>query len=137
VSVRLACVLPMFALLAAIATGCTREPVPTVTNGKVLYAENGCASCHGAAGRGDGLIAATLAPRPTDFHDESAFITGFEVAPIAATIANGLSFDAPLPPNAAEARPRHGQGMPPFGHLSEMERRSLALYVMSFRNESR
>jgi cytochrome c oxidase cbb3-type subunit 2/cytochrome c oxidase cbb3-type subunit I/II len=31
-----------------------------------LYADN-CARCHGSAGRGDGIAAAALAPRPTDF----------------------------------------------------------------------
>ncbi len=133
---RIACVIPWFITLLALAASCAREPQPTVLAGKTLYGDNGCASCHGRSGRGDGPIAATLAPQPTDFRDDSAFMTGFEVDRVAAIIASGLSVDAPLLPNAAEAHPRHSQGMPPFPHLSELERRSLALYVMSFRKES-
>jgi hypothetical protein len=34
-------------------------------HGRDLYVRH-CASCHGAAGRGDGPAAAALAPRPTD-----------------------------------------------------------------------
>lgn len=38
----------------------------SVANGKYLYDEAGCASCHGAAGYGDGPLAEDLRPRPAD-----------------------------------------------------------------------
>ena len=41
-------------------------------NGKALYAQY-CASCHGATGRGDGPVAATLNPRPAN-HADHAFM---------------------------------------------------------------
>jgi mono/diheme cytochrome c family protein len=45
----------------------------SVSAGRVLYEENGCATCHGPAGHGDGRIAVTLNPRPRDFRDAAAF----------------------------------------------------------------
>jgi mono/diheme cytochrome c family protein len=136
VRARIARNLWLLAVLPMATTVCARQPVPTVEEGRMLYAENGCGSCHGAMGRGDGLIADTLDPKPTDFGDTEAFRYGFEPATIASVIANGMPADAPLPSNSAEAHPRHSQGMPPFPHLTEIERQSLALYVMVFRNES-
>ena len=41
---------------------------PDLARGAQLYAQQ-CAGCHGAEGRGDGPLAATLDPRPTDFTD--------------------------------------------------------------------
>ncbi|HEY3232353.1 MAG TPA: c-type cytochrome, partial [Roseiflexaceae bacterium] len=40
--------------------------VRTIQAGQQLYQAN-CAACHGAAGRGDGPLAAGLSPRPADF----------------------------------------------------------------------
>jgi putative copper resistance protein D len=38
----------------------------SVANGKRLYDDAGCAACHGAAGYGDGPLAADLRPKPAD-----------------------------------------------------------------------
>jgi high-affinity iron transporter len=38
---------------------------PSMARGKELYAQE-CASCHGALGRGDGVVAPTLTPPPAD-----------------------------------------------------------------------
>jgi mono/diheme cytochrome c family protein len=38
---------------------------PAVTHGKELYTKY-CASCHGPNGKGDGKVAASLTPRPSD-----------------------------------------------------------------------
>jgi copper resistance protein D len=47
-----------------------RNPFPptpaSLAKGARIYREN-CAVCHGADGRGDGPLAATLYPRPVDF----------------------------------------------------------------------
>jgi hypothetical protein len=85
--------------------------------------------------RGDGPVSATLDPRPRDFRDASAFKSGFDVQAIAATVANGLLVDAPTARGHA-GTPGHRQGMPTFEHLSDLERQSLALYVIALRSES-
>ena len=56
------------ALIAAyrVAIGPKRAPDPS--RAKALYERN-CASCHGAAGRGDGQLAAGMDPAPSDFAD--------------------------------------------------------------------
>jgi len=45
---------------------------PDATQGAALYAAN-CASCHGAAGAGDGPAGAALVPRPAR-HDDGAYM---------------------------------------------------------------
>jgi high-affinity iron transporter len=110
---------PAFVIgVAAMAIGCG-GPAPTAAAGRELYASNGCASCHGAGGHGDGPVAKTLAPPPRDFRDVAAFKNGVDIAAIAATLASGLS--------------RDGGSMPQFRHLTRDERASLALYVISLR----
>lgn len=129
--------LALVAVLIAAGAACAPAPLPTVREGRTLYAENGCASCHGAGGRGDGPTSATLEPKPRDFRDAAAFKNGFDVQAIATTIATGILVPAPHGTGATGAPLHHEQGMPKFPHLSEIERQSLALYVMSLRGSSR
>jgi len=103
----------------------------------MLYAENGCASCHGPEGRGDGPVAHTLDPRPRDFHDAAAFKRGGEVEAIARTLATGIPVEAPPASGVTGAPQRHQQGIPKFDHLSENERQSLALFVISLHDPTR
>jgi high-affinity iron transporter len=103
------------ALSAAVA--CATAPPATVEEGRSLYGANGCVTCHGPAGHGDGPIAKTLVPAPRDFRDAAAFKNGTGEAAIAKTLADGL--------------PTKGAGMPRFDHLTEYERRSIALFVRS------
>jgi mono/diheme cytochrome c family protein len=93
---------------------------PTVHEGRELYAENGCATCHGAEGHGDGPVGKTLTPMPRDFRDGAAFKAGRDEGAIARTVAEGYN--------------QGGSKMPAFAHLSEQERRSLALFVISLRD---
>lgn len=95
--------------------------VPSLAEGRALYASDGCAGCHGTTGHGDGPVARTLTPPPRDFRDASAFKNGIDESAIAQTIATGI--------------PRGG-AMPLYAHLSERERRSLARYVISLRTPS-
>jgi len=105
--------------VAALAhAGCNTPP--SVAEGQQLYRGNGCPTCHGPLGHGDGPVGRTLVPRPRDFRDEHAFKNGTSVAAIAATIQTGLTRDR--------------SEMPKFDHLSRRERESLALYVISIRN---
>lgn len=94
---------------------------PSVAAGVALYRANGCIACHGADGHGDGRLAATLAPPPRDFRNAAAYRNGPGVDAITQTLATGL--------------PGGGQ-MPLFAHLSDTERRSLALYVASLQDSS-
>jgi copper(I)-binding protein len=92
-----------------------------VAAGRELYLANGCASCHGALGHGDGPVAKTLNPRPRDFRDAAAFKLGRDASAIAQAIGGGIP---------------GGGGMPPFPHLSRRERESLARYLISLRSRN-
>ncbi len=92
---------------------------PSAAAGRDVYTQNGCATCHGATGAGDGPVGKTLDPRPRDFRDAAAFKNGIDVSAIADTIAAGIP---------------DGGKMPQFSHLTTKERRSLALYVISLRD---
>ena len=102
---------------ALVATCACGGASPSIDEGRSLYGTNGCVNCHGAAGHGDGPIAKTLVPAPRDFRDAAAFKNGTEVMAIARTLADGLA--------------TNGAGMPRFDHLTEYERRSIALFVRS------
>lgn len=113
----------VLAVAASATVGCgeapTRSALPSAAAGAVLYAQNGCARCHGPSGHGDGPVGETLDPRPRDFRDASAFKNGIDTGAIADTIATGVP---------------EGGRMPTFGHLTATERRSLALFVISLRD---
>lgn len=53
------------ALGLAILVGCAPLSMPEPAEGAAFFAAN-CTSCHGAAGRGDGPLAAGLTPKPTN-----------------------------------------------------------------------
>jgi high-affinity iron transporter len=91
-----------------------------VERGKSLYAANGCGTCHGLTGRGDGPIAKTLTPPPRDFRDAAAFKNGTDPSSVANTIATGLT--------------RDGGQMQSYFHLSDRERHLLARFVISLRD---
>lgn len=110
-------------VMAGMNAGCKNDPPPTVEMGRDLYAVAGCVSCHGREGHGDGSSAAQLKSPPRDFRDVSAFTNGRTVDDIALTIANGLQ--------------RKGALMPAFSHLSEQERKSLALFVIALGDRPR
>lgn len=78
---------------------------------EALYRQH-CAACHGAAGMGDGALAAHLEPPPINFHDreraENRSLLGLYDA-----ISEGLE----------------GTSMTAFDQLSEQQRWSLAFYV--------
>lgn len=114
--------------------GCT--PAPTAAQGRALYVENGCGSCHGPDGHGDGMVASQLDPAPPDFR-LGIFRSGRDVDAIARTIGTGLSTVPAVLRRPEHAGHHHSQGMPPYPHLSDDERRALALYVVSVHASSR
>jgi mono/diheme cytochrome c family protein len=114
-------------LLALLALGCAR---PSVSQGRALYQANGCASCHGSEGHGDGRMAPHLPASPIDFRNVSLFKRGTTEDAIAKTLAEGISIEHPMP---VLHQTHHELLMPKFDHLTVTERRSLALYVISLR----
>ncbi len=121
---------PLMLALSLAACG----PRPSVEEGQMLYAENGCGSCHGASASGDGPVAPTLDPPPTDLHRASTYKTRFEEAALAQMLRDGIATHHHAP-GATMTDLHHNQGMPPFPHLSDLERRSLARYVMSLNTD--
>ncbi len=86
---------------------------PSIADGKRAYAE-ACASCHGAAGAGDGPLADGLDPRPTNFAEGErvASLSPFQVYN---TIRMGVE----------------GTAMPAHPRLSDREVWDLAFFVKS------
>jgi mono/diheme cytochrome c family protein len=118
--------------LAVLLAACS-HPMPSAAEGRSLYRENGCASCHGPSGHGDGPLVATLPSKPTDFRDASLFNRGADESSIAKTIAEGISGNVPAALHLHHTH--HVLVMPGFDHLTELERRSIALYVISLRED--
>ena len=58
----------MLFILSGVATISSAEEKGNVEEGKTQY-QNICASCHGATGKGDGVAAAALDPKPRDLSD--------------------------------------------------------------------
>ncbi len=88
---------------------------PNASRGKALFLEH-CATCHGETGRGDTARAATLTPRPANFHDpeKADALTAFRVA---TTVRFGVAETA----------------MVPFTFFSEADRWDVAFYVLGLR----
>ena len=87
--------------------------------GQKLYAEHGCAVCHGPDGRGDGPSAARLDVPPRDFADPRAYSRGASPLEIAASIRRGTG------------------AMPPFRDLTEEESREIAVWIVSLQGRGR
>lgn len=100
-------------LLALLLAGACREPAIPPPNGAELYRENGCAACHGAEGRGDGMSARGTNLHPRDLVDPVSYRNGAGVEEIAQTIATGF------------------QSMPAFAHIPPDERRAIAEFIVA------
>ena len=113
-------------LALAVLPACGRQTQATdaedLLTGARLYAANGCGTCHGREGRGDGPLASTLSPPARDFRDPNAFKNGSDPSSIANTLATGLT--------------RDGGQMQSYFHLSDRERYLIARYVVSLRTSS-
>lgn len=86
---------------------------PELARGESLYASN-CASCHGAAGAGDGPAAAPLTPKPANFTDPG--------------LRDGLS---PYRAFNTTTFGVEGTSMRAFSELSDKDRWDLAFYVLA------
>lgn len=83
------------ALVSTLAIGLTTNAFAggDKAKGKKVFANN-CATCHGATGKGDGVAAAALNPKPNNF-SKGKFKYGSTDADLAKTIKNGKG---PMPP---------------------------------------
>ena len=113
---------------ALLLAACARS-VPSVTEGRSLYFANGCVSCHGSSGRGDGPMSKTLPSPPTDLRNRAFFKRGSGEDAIARTLAEGVLTAETSVPQLHHTH--HELAMPKFAHLTDLERRSIALYVIS------
>ncbi|MGO9480341.1 MAG: c-type cytochrome [Candidatus Kryptoniota bacterium] len=75
---------------------------PQLENGEKLFKVN-CASCHGLDGEGDGPAAASLHPKPRDYHATTGWVNGRLLSEMFKTVSEGVpasamvSFAAALP----------------------------------------
>jgi mono/diheme cytochrome c family protein len=83
---------------------------------RTLFARAGCAACHGADGRGDGIVVRAGNVRGVDLSQPASFRYGRDPVSIDATIANGRSSERGY--------------MPGHLYLTAAERRELVRYVV-------
>ncbi|MCL5266904.1 MAG: cytochrome c [Bacteroidetes bacterium] len=88
---------------------------PMIEKGKNLYMTD-CVACHGAAGDGNGPAAATLNPKPRDFHSDKGWVNGRLMSGMFKTLTDGIT----------------GSAMPPFNSISVGDRLALISYVRTF-----
>ncbi len=101
------------ALISAYHVPVVPRKVPDLQRAQALYSQH-CASCHGLGGHGDGPLARSLNPSPTDFTDAERY-SQRTLYGLYSTITQGV-------PDTA---------MKGFANLSDRERWSLAFYVGS------
>ena len=87
---------------------------PSVAAGK-KSAETNCVTCHGAAGKGDGVAAAALNPKPANWTSDKVKAD-----------SDGVLF----------CKMSNGRGpMPPWKHLPDKERWDLVNYIRSLQGK--
>ncbi len=86
-----------------------------VKEGQKLFMKNNCNSCHGDNGKGDGLAAAALNPKPRNFHANAAWKNGTSFAGLYKTLEEGIP----------------GGAMSAYGHVSAKDRVAIITYIRS------
>lgn len=99
--------------------GCHETAVPVAPTGAELFRENGCATCHGPLGRGDGTAARGTALHPRNLADRTSYRNGTSAEAIARTIGTGL------------------RTMPAFAHIPPDERRAIAEFIVSLQEKEK
>lgn len=101
-------------LLKAYQVPVTPLSLPSFDEGKTLYQQE-CVSCHGVEGKGDGVMANHLQPRPANFHDTERQ-SHRSLYSLYSTITLGVNNTA----------------MQSYSLLSDQQRWALAFYVSHF-----
>lgn len=83
-----------------------------VAKGKIIYTTN-CVACHGAAGKGDGVAAGALVPKPRNFTSLDGWINGPKISGIFKTLSEGIK----------------GSAMVAFDVISSKDKLALAQYI--------
>lgn len=91
-------------------------------DGKEIYLNNYCHSCHGIYGGGDGP-AAVKRLKPRDFSDRSAYKYGADADSIAKTIASGIDGGK--------------TGMQGYPHIRPEDRMKIAEYIVYLQNREK
>jgi mono/diheme cytochrome c family protein len=86
-----------------------------VNRGRGVFRAN-CTPCHGETGLGDGPTAATLNPKPRDFHSLTGWTNGSKVSQIYKTLQEGIVRN----------------GMASYGYMPPADRFALAHYIRTF-----
>lgn len=99
-------------------SGITTTPAqaPDLAQGQKLFAQR-CVSCHGAQGYGDGVAAASLNPKPINFHDPKIMAS---ISPLQIFHAVRLGVD--------------GTAMAPQADLSDQDTWNISYFALSFYN---
>jgi len=105
-------------LIAAYPVPLAPSAIPDVKLGAKVYAQN-CASCHGAAGNGDGPLAKSLDPTPIAFTDKER-ASQRSLFALYQAVSQGIA----------------GTAMPAFSQLSEEDRWAVSTYLGSFAHDS-
>jgi|YelNatPaOPRAMG01_1025707.scaffolds.fasta_scaffold00906_21 mono/diheme cytochrome c family protein len=85
-----------------------------IAKGKSLFMNN-CVSCHGADGKGDGVAAAALNPKPRNFTSNQGWINGPKISEIFKTLSQGIK----------------GSAMVAFDSFSPEDKFALAQFIRS------
>lgn len=96
------------------------ELSPELLAGRSLFRANGCETCHGVQGRGDGPAGAGLNPPPRNLQDTGAYKQGASEDAIVQTLFTGVP----------------GTLMQPYPHVKEQDRRLIAQYVIYLRSQT-
>jgi mono/diheme cytochrome c family protein len=107
--------------LGLLVAGLAVADEPAADEGAKTYASY-CVACHGAQGKGDGAVSASLDPKPADFSSE-AFWKGKDAAAIKKVISEGgaavgksplmAAFGKVLSPTQLDAVVKHVEGFRP------------------------
>lgn len=93
----------------------TNPTAGLIATGKKQY-ETVCASCHGNDGKGDGVAAAALNPKPRNFHSADGWTNGRSFYDLYTTLNNGVP----------------GTGMAAYEFLPPEERVAIIHYLRTF-----
>jgi len=93
----------------------TNPTANLIASGKKQY-EAVCASCHGNDGKGDGVAAVALNPKPRNFHDVQGWTNGRSFYDLYTTLNNGVP----------------GTGMAAYEFLPPEERVAIIHYLRTF-----